>query len=96
MTPARAAASERGFRSVAFGVFVVFLASAIPTPLYPLYQHSFGFSGLMLTVIFALYVVGTLAVLILAGNLSDLTGRRPVLLPGARGSAGRIGGVPRR
>ncbi len=75
-------ASARAFWSVAFGVFVVFMASAIPTPLYPLYQAPFGFSGLMLTAIFALYVVGTLAVLVLAGNLSDLIGRRPVLLLG--------------
>jgi len=72
--------SPRHFWSVSFGVFVVFMASAIPTPLYPLYQARFDFSSVVLTCIFALYVCGTLAVLLLVGNLSDNIGRRPVLL----------------
>lgn len=71
---------RRGFWSVSFGVFTIFRASAIPTPLYPIYQNRFVFSGVMLTWIFALYVFGTLAVLVLIGNLSDNIGRRPVLL----------------
>jgi MFS family permease len=54
------------------------MASAIPTPLYPLYQDRIGFSGIVLSWIFSLYVCGTLAVLLLVGNLSDNIGRRPV------------------
>lgn len=71
---------RRAFWSVSFGVLVVFMASAIPTPLYPLYQDKLGFSGVVLSLIFSLYVCGTLAVLLLVGNLSDNIGRRPVLL----------------
>jgi predicted MFS family arabinose efflux permease len=56
------------------------MASAIPTPLYPLYQDKLGFSAVVLSWIFSLYVCGTLAVLLLVGNLSDNVGRRPVLL----------------
>jgi predicted MFS family arabinose efflux permease len=73
-------ARVRGFWSVSVGIFTVFTASAIPTPLYPLYQGLFGFSALTLTAIFALYVIGTLCALLLLGNLSDYIGRKPVLM----------------
>lgn len=36
----------------------------------------------MLTVIFALYIAGLLGTLLVAGQLSDHDGRKPVLLPG--------------
>lgn len=74
------AARLRGFWSVSVGIFTVFMASAIPTPLYPIYQGLFGFSALTLTAIFALYVIGTLCALLLLGNLSDYIGRKPVLM----------------
>lgn len=69
-----------GFWIVSFGVLVVFMASAIPTPLYPLYQSRFVFSEMTLTWVFAAYVFATLAVLLLIGNISDHVGRRSVLL----------------
>lgn len=56
------------------------MASAIPTPLYPLYQSRFVFSEMTLTWVFAAYVFATLAVLLLIGNISDHVGRRSVLL----------------
>lgn len=73
-------ARVRGFWSVSVGIFTVFTASAIPTPLYPIYQELFGFSALTLTAIFALYVIGALCALLLLGNLSDYIGRKPVLM----------------
>ena len=76
------ARSAEGFWLVAFGMFVVFMASSVPTPLYPIYEERFGFSTAMLTVVFAVYVVGVLGTLLLFGNLSDKIGRRPVLLLG--------------
>ena len=72
----------RRFRCpVAAGVFAVGMAgTTLPTPLYGLYRKQLGFSELMVTVVFAVYAVGVIAVLLLAGNSSDEVGRRPVLL----------------
>ena len=71
-------------RPVAFAaiaaIFVTFTAaSAAPSPLYVVYQRQWGFSATTLTVIFAVYVAGLLAALLVLGALSDHVGRRPVL-----------------
>jgi MFS family permease len=58
------------------------LGTTLPTPLYALYQRRYGFSELIITVIFAVYALGVMAALLLAGRLSDDIGRRPVLLAG--------------
>ena len=50
--------------------------SAVPTPLYVLYQARDGFGALMVTVIFAAYAAGVVASLFLAGHVSDWLGRR--------------------
>ncbi|MGB6342667.1 MAG: MFS transporter [Xanthobacteraceae bacterium] len=60
---------------------VMFVGAIMPTPLYPLYRLAFGFSGVMLTLIYAVYVVGNLAALLLFGRLADQIGRRAVTLP---------------
>ncbi len=54
----------------------------MPTPLYPIYERRFGFGGIMVTLIFAVYAAGVIGSLILFGRLSDEIGRRAVLLPG--------------
>ncbi|WP_306207378.1 MFS transporter [Actinoplanes sp. RD1] len=69
---------------VAFvAIAVIFLtftaASSAPSPLYVVYQELWGFSAVTLTVIFAVYVVGLIASLLVLGALSDHVGRRPVL-----------------
>ncbi|MFD9615736.1 MFS transporter [Streptomyces virginiae] len=69
-------------------VFAVCMAgTTLPTPLYGLYQEKFGFSELMVTVVYAVYAFGVIGVLLLAGNASDTVGRRPVLLAGLAFSA---------
>lgn len=69
-----------GFWTVA-AVFVTAMAfSTVPTPLYPLYQEHDGFSTFTVTVVFAVYAVGVLASLLLAGHVSDWAGRRKVLV----------------
>lgn len=64
-------------------VFAVCMAgTTLPTPLYGLYQEKFGFSELIVTVVYAVYAFGVIGVLLVAGNASDAVGRRPVLLAG--------------
>jgi MFS family permease len=71
-----------GFAAAAFALAVAMLGTTLPTPLYALYREQFGFSELMITVIFATYAAGVIASLVLFGRLSDQIGRRRVLLPG--------------
>src|SRR6202050_478473 len=72
--------------SVAFWVvaapFCVNLAfSAVPTPLYVIYQRRDHFSTLMITVVYAVYAIRVSVVLFLGGHVSDGVGRRRVLVP---------------
>ncbi|WUR77810.1 MFS transporter [Streptomyces phaeochromogenes] len=76
---------RRGWRQclLSGAVFAVCMAgTTLPTPLYGLYQEKFGFSELTVTVVYAVYAFGVIAVLLLTGNVSDAVGRRPVLLWG--------------
>jgi MFS family permease len=54
----------------------------LPIPLYVLYERQMGFGPLGVTVVFAAYVIGTLAALVVFGDLSDHLGRRKVLAIG--------------
>jgi MFS family permease len=47
---------------------------------YPIYEQAFHFSQIMLTVIYAVYVVGTVTAMFFFGRLSDQVGRRLVVL----------------
>lgn len=55
-------------------------ASSAPTPLYPLYQHLFHLSPVMITIIFGSYAFALLAALLILGGLSDFLGRKPLIL----------------
>ncbi|MGI4847538.1 MAG: MFS transporter [Janthinobacterium lividum] len=62
-------------------IMVAFLAaSSAPSPLYAIYRQAWGFSALMLTVVFAMYAFALLAALLVCGSLSDYRGRREVIL----------------
>ena len=77
---ARPTTHSRAFWAMA-SIAVLFPGiSAVPSPLYSLYQDMWGFSDAVLTEVFAVYVVALLASLLLFGSLSDHIGRRPVLL----------------
>ena len=65
---------------VASVVGLALFASVTPSPLYGIYRELWGFSPLVLTLVYGTYAFGVLASLILAGRLSDEVGRRPVLL----------------
>lgn len=61
-------------------MLVLFMAAAgAPTPLYVVYQQQWGFPTSTLTLVFAVYVLGLLATILVVGGLSDHVGRRPVL-----------------
>lgn len=88
MSSRRALLSRRtAFPVAAYAFAVTMLGTTLPTPLYGLYQAEFGFSQLMITVIFATYAGGVIAALLLFGRLSDQIGRRGALLPGLALSA---------
>ncbi|HEY2641912.1 MAG TPA: MFS transporter [Streptosporangiaceae bacterium] len=70
-----------GFWVAAFAFLVNMGFSAVPTPLYVLYQRRDHFSTFMITVVYAVYAVGVIASLFLAGHVSDWIGRKRILVP---------------
>src|SRR5437868_5997460 len=60
-------------------VAVAFMGSTLLTPLYDMYRSAYGFSTLVLVLLYAVYVVGNLLALLLFGWLSDEIGRKPVI-----------------
>jgi MFS family permease len=75
-------------RRHSFGFWVAALAflvnmgfSAVPTPLYVLYQRRDHFSTITITVVYAVYAVGVIASLFLGGHISDWIGRKRVFVP---------------
>jgi MFS family permease len=67
------------FWAVAFAFLSLTALSTAPSALYRLYAARDGFSSFTITVVYAVYVVGVLISLVLAGHVSDWYGRRGVL-----------------
>lgn len=85
MTHANTAAIARlrptgAFVLLTVATVTIMATASAPSPIYPIYQLRFHFSVTVLTLIFAVYVVGLLAALLTVGSLSDHIGRRPVLV----------------
>src|SRR3954454_13585962 len=68
------------YAHVAAVIGLALFASSTPSPLYGTYRALWGFSPVVLTLVYATYAIGVLAALLLAGRVSDDVGRRPVLL----------------
>src|SRR5437588_7971170 len=68
------------FATVAATFTAVMMGGTLPAPLYPLYEHAYGFGSGTVTEIFAVYAVGTLAGLLVLGQASDHLGRRPMVI----------------
>lgn len=54
--------------------------SGVPAPLYGMYQKQWHFSPLTTTFVFAVYAFAALAAVLVSGRISDVVGRKPVLL----------------
>ena len=78
---------EASFWVVALLMFLIIVASSVPTPLYSVYQEKWHFSSVTVTAVFAVYALVLLAALLVVGRLSDYFGRRPVLIAGLAISA---------
>jgi MFS family permease len=68
------------YAHVAAVIGLALFASGTPSPLYGTYRELWGFSPMVLTLVYATYAFGVLASLLLAGRVSDEIGRRPVLV----------------
>lgn len=69
------------FWAVAYTLLILLTGTNLPTPLYRGYAVKFGFSPLVVTLIFAAYAAVLIPSLLVAGPLSDAVGRRTVLVP---------------
>jgi MFS family permease len=65
---------------VAFVAVLLPAASTVPSPIYVVYQREWQFPDSMITVVFGVYCLSVLVSMLLFGSLSDLAGRRPVIL----------------
>ena len=77
------------YAHVAAVIGLALFASGTPSPLYGTYRELWGFSPLVLTLIYATYAFGVLASLLLAGRLSDEVGRACTWCRRSRAVAGR-------
>ncbi|WP_112669143.1 MFS transporter [Micromonospora saelicesensis] len=71
----------RGFWAIALAFLTAMAFCTVPAPLYPLYMARDGFSTFMGTIVFAVYAVGVVISLLLAGHVSDWVGRKKILIP---------------
>jgi MFS family permease len=79
-TARRTLTPRLAYAHVAAVIGLALFASGTPSALYGTYRELWGFSPLVLTLVYSVYAFGVLAALLLAGRLSDEVGRRPVLL----------------
>lgn len=54
--------------------------SGLPAPLYGMYEEVWHLSPLATTVVFAVYAAAALGAVLVSGRISDVVGRKPVLL----------------
>lgn len=54
--------------------------SGVPAPLYGIYESTWHLSPLSTTIVFAVYAVAALAAVLVSGRISDVIGRKPVLI----------------
>lgn len=69
-----------GFWAVAFAFLIVMAVATLPSPLYGLYRTRDHLSALTITVVFAIFAGGTIAMLQRDSSIAARTGRRGTML----------------
>ena len=81
--PGKATAQRRAFAAAALALAVLFTGNNLPSALYGLLRTEFGYSSLTQTLLYAVPVVlVVLPGLLVFGTLSDVTGRRALIVAG--------------
>lgn len=70
------------FGTLFFSIFAAVTGAGIVVPLLPVYAHDLGASGLYISLIFGAFSISRTFFLPYFGRLSDLKGRKPIILPG--------------
>jgi MFS family permease len=68
-----------GFWAVAYAFLVVMAFATLPSPLYGLYRERDGLSAFTITLVYAIWAVGTIATLIAVPFIAERIGRRGVM-----------------
>jgi MFS family permease len=76
------------YLAAGYGFFAMVTGTNMAAPLYGVYAREFGFSPLVLMLIFTTYIAVLLPSLLLFGPLSDAVGRRWVIVAGLLLAAG--------
>ncbi|MGW7519995.1 MFS transporter [Streptomyces sp. NPDC054796] len=69
------------FAAAAYILFVLTVGTNMPTPLYARYQAEFGFTPIVVTLVFAVYAGTLVPTLLMSGALADSIGHRRVVVP---------------
>jgi multidrug resistance protein len=70
------------FATLFFSIFATVTGVGIVVPLLPVYAHDLGASGFYIGLIFGAFSLGRIFCLPYFGRLSDLKGRKPLIVPG--------------
>lgn len=79
-TAVTAAGSWPSFTAASFALFVLLAGSNLVTPLFPAYAKVYGLSPLGVSLLFATYALLVIPALLIFGSLSDVKGRRELLI----------------
>jgi MFS family permease len=79
--------SRLAYATIIGGLYLLSVATNLPTALYQLYAEHFQLSPFQVSVVYAVYGVSVIPLLLIFGWLSDRIGRRPVLVVAAVASA---------
>jgi MFS family permease len=74
------------FAAVAGAMVLVFAGANLVAPLWPIYRGEMHLTNVALTIVFAAYTLGALGALFGFGGLSDLIGRKPLLIAAVAGT----------